>query len=310
MSKVAIITLLYNPDKFLDNYLEAVDQLNYPKDQYSLNLLDNSPSEKHFPDIKQKTKRESEYQINLERSPSNLGFSGGNNYWFEQLIDSNYDYFFLLNQDSEIEADCIKNLVEMAEANPKAGLVEAIQTPKEHPKCYDPETFETSWCSGGGVLIRRVALKEIGFFDHRFFLYCEDVDLSWRMWGANWQCLICHNAKYTHITEEADADKDQSIRYFYSFRNGILMHYKYDNLQGIFRYLIESFAVCFKQDPVRKKAYLKGWLSGFKQFSYYAFKRIVSPTKKSKWIIFNGFEFGERRAFTDTEDGRRVFTNE
>ena len=310
MAKVAIITLLYNPDKFVDNYLSSIGQLDYPIEDLSLCLLDNSPSDDYFPKIQEKIK-DPKFQINceikLEKSSSNLGFSGGNNHWFEKLIDSEYDYFFLLNQDSEIRSDCISKLVAMADKNPQAGLVEAIQEPKEHPKCYDPETFETSWCSGGGVLIRRTALKEIGFFDHNFFLYCEDVDLSWRMWNANWKCLVCREAMYTHITEEADEDKDQSIRFFYSFRNGLLMHYKYDTWYGIFKHISQAFAVCFLQDPVRKKAFLKGWFAGLAHFPYYAFKKLTTFQENSKWITFNRFEYGERREFKDTEDGKRVF---
>lgn len=308
MPKVALITLLYKPDKFLDNYLKSIEKLDYPKEDLSLYLLENSPTREYLPTVQEKIK-DFKYQVKLEKSSENLGFSGGNNFWFEKLIDSDFDYFFLLNQDSEIEESCISELVKMAEANPKAGLIEAIQKPKEHPKCFDPETFETSWCSGGGVLIRRQALKEVGFFDHNFFLYCEDVDLSWRMWNANWQCLICRNAFYTHITEEADEDKDQSIRYFYSFRNGIYMHYKYDSWTGIFKYLAESLAVCFKQDPIRKKEFLKAWFAGAIRFPIYAAKKLFSKNKRSQWVIFNGFEYGKRREFKDTEDGQRVFIN-
>ena len=172
MPKVALITLLYNPDDFLDNYLKSIGQLDYPTDQLTINLLDNSPTPDHFPVIEKKVSHPDfniNFQVNLERSKTNLGFSGGNNYFFEKLINSDFDYFFLLNQDSEIRKNCIHELVKMAEINPDAGLIEAVQEPKEHPKCFDSKTFETSFCSGGGVLIRKTALKEIGFFDHRFF---------------------------------------------------------------------------------------------------------------------------------------------
>ena len=42
--------------------------------------------------------------------------------------------------------------------------------------------------SGSAALYRRKMLDEIGLFDERFFLYCEDTDLGLRARWAGWEC--------------------------------------------------------------------------------------------------------------------------
>lgn len=62
------------------------------------------------------------------------------------------------------------------------GLVEARQTPIEHPKEYDRLSGETSWGSGAAALVPTSVFHEVGGFDETcFFMYCDDVDLSWRI---------------------------------------------------------------------------------------------------------------------------------
>jgi GT2 family glycosyltransferase len=62
-----------------------------------------------------------------------------------------------------------------------AGIVEARHLPLEHQKAYDPVTGATGWASGACSLVGAAVLDTVGGYDtDAFFLYCDDVDLSWR----------------------------------------------------------------------------------------------------------------------------------
>jgi GT2 family glycosyltransferase len=67
---------------------------------------------------------------------------------------------------------------------------------------YDTEGDVFSAC-GGAALYRRAALDDVrlrdGFvFDERLFMYCEDVDLGWRLQRARWRCVFAPHALVYH----------------------------------------------------------------------------------------------------------------
>lgn len=307
---IDLITLLYNCQKHLPAYLQALEALDYPADLLRINLLDNTGDPEHFKQVQTIIEQQNlKFKVRLEFSKVNLGFSGGNNYYFEKLnSDNSFPYFFLLNQDGQIANDCLSQLTFFIDQYPDIGMLEARQTPKEHPKYFNPETFETSWCSGGGVLIKKEALKKAGFFDDNFFLYCEDVDLSWRIRLAGFTCRFCPKASYYHQTEELDREKDHSVRYFYSFRNTFYMHFKYNSLWGIFKHIARAIIICAYQQGQKRSIYFKAMLQALKKLPFYLANR-KNTYLKNPWINFAGFEFGSRREFMDMPDGRRIFIN-
>jgi GT2 family glycosyltransferase len=109
---------------------------------------------------------------------ANLGSAEGNNrLWAE--VDT--DLVLILNPDTVLAPDALVELVAPLR-RPGVGLVDARQLPIEHPKDYDPATGDTSWASGACSMVPAAVIREIGGYDSRsFFLYCDDVDFSWRV---------------------------------------------------------------------------------------------------------------------------------
>src|SRR5262249_49586188 len=103
--------------------------------------------------------------------------------------------------DTELPPDTIARLHEIAAGDDaRVAAWEARQLPHEHPKDYDPVTGETAWCSGACVLLRRAAFDAVGGFDPAYFLYGEDVDLSWRLRAAGWRLRYVPRATVRHFT--------------------------------------------------------------------------------------------------------------
>jgi GT2 family glycosyltransferase len=138
------------------------------------------------------------------------------------------EYMFLLNPDTELEPRCLELLLERAESNDGIAMCEARQIPREHPKAFDPSTGETTWCSGAAVLIRRSAFNEAGGFNERlYFMYCEDVDLSWQLWLRGWKCVYVPEAAVKHFTHDLVPGKRRTMENYFSFRNSLFLYYRF-----------------------------------------------------------------------------------
>jgi GT2 family glycosyltransferase len=67
------------------------------------------------------------------------------------------------------------------------------------PKYYDPVSGITEWCSGACILIPALIYRELKGFDEQFFMYCEDVDFSWRARALGFTCYVNINALLFHF---------------------------------------------------------------------------------------------------------------
>jgi GT2 family glycosyltransferase len=125
----------------------------------------------------------------------NVGSAGGHN---RLLVDLDRDLVMILNPDTIVAPDLLSELVH-AVRQPGVGLVEARQLPMEHPKDYDPITGNTSWASTACALVPRLVVADVKGFDaSTFFLYCDDVDFSWRIRLAGYRLVFQPSARLFH----------------------------------------------------------------------------------------------------------------
>jgi N-acetylglucosaminyl-diphospho-decaprenol L-rhamnosyltransferase len=174
----------------------------------------HSPTEGAWPD---------ELRPFVEWAPSNPGFGAGHNKLMTAAFQRGADAYVCMNPDAALHRDCLRELCLVAERH-GVGLVEARLFPAEHPKPYDNVTGETEWCAGTVLLITRALFETIGGFDERFFLYCEDVDLSWRARAAGFSVHVAHRALAFHYVEERSREqwREQAVH-----RSAVLLGQKY-----------------------------------------------------------------------------------
>ena len=179
----------------------------------------------------------------------NLGSARGHN---RLLADAASDLLVIANPDVLAAPNLLIELVD-AWARPGIGFVEARQLPIEHPKYYDPQTGETSWASTACAVGSTKLFKELNGFDaDTFFLYCDDVDFSWRVRLAGLKVMHQPSAVVFHdkrLTNEGGWIVGAAERY-YSAEAGLLLPYKYSRPDLTDKYL-EIFAASDDEHLIR-----------------------------------------------------------
>lgn len=151
-------------------------------------------------------------------NPRNLGFGAAINQGWRR---SRAEYVATINDDAVARPYWLEAFLEVMDHHPESGmgasrvllagrgvldsagmLICADGSSKQRGHGEPPETYrevdEVLFPSGSAAIYRRQMLDDIGGFDERFFLYCEDTDLGLRARWAGWKCLYVPGAVVEH----------------------------------------------------------------------------------------------------------------
>lgn len=154
----------------------------------------------------------------------NLGSAKGHNRLAE---GSTADFLLIQNPDVASSPRLIENLLQPFQDD-SVGIVEAKQLPIEHPKDYDQVSGQTSWASTASAMVRSSTFVDIGGFDSdTFFLYCDDVDFSWRIREAGLHVVFQPAATVFHdkrLSTSGGWQPTESEIYYSAEAAMLLMH--------------------------------------------------------------------------------------
>lgn len=157
------------------------------------------------------------------------GFAENHNILFEKSEKT--ESFVLINPDCIPIKSSIDNLI--SEKKQDVAIVEGRQWPFEHPKEYNRETYETPWASGAFELIDSNFYNSIGGMDEIYYLYDEDVDLSWQAWLNGYKVIYNPKAPIIHFTNgNFYRDDIMSDEEYYSSRNFLIISRKFFGADG------------------------------------------------------------------------------
>lgn len=209
---ISIIIPNYNGKHFLGGCLSSIALQSYR--DFETILVDNASHDGSVAFVK-----ENFPWTSILVNPENLGFAGGTN---AGIRIARGQYILTLNNDTRLEPDFLREMSVAMESNPRTGII----APKM--LLMDGRINSTGMCisrSGaawnrgmfendngqysapdrvigacaGAALFRRSLFNDIGLFDEDFFLYHEDVDLSFRAFLAGWDCLYWPKAVVWHV---------------------------------------------------------------------------------------------------------------
>jgi N-acetylglucosaminyl-diphospho-decaprenol L-rhamnosyltransferase len=174
-----------------------------------------------------------------------LGFGANHNQVIRRVVaDGSARHVLVLNDDTELGPGSVAKMVASLDADPDLGAVvptvldgegraAATRLSWPSPRSWlradrsdvtelpDPEH---GWLQGSCLLVRVDALRQVGGFDERFFLFYEDVDLSQRLVRGGWGLGVCPEATVVHHGH-ATVFKDDIVDA--TFRHGLRSRYLY-----------------------------------------------------------------------------------
>lgn len=218
----------------------------------SLLLGDSSPSPVLTAGHLQRLQHEFSGRLHIDYDyfGSNLGSAAGHN---RLAAASDSEFVVTMNPDVVFAFDAIENLL-LAFVEPGTGMAEAKQIPIEHPKEFDSITGRTSWATTAAAAIWRPLFEELGGFDaDTFFLYCDDVDFSWRVRMAGYNVLYQPSAVVMH-DKRLDGDGlwvTTEAELYYSALAGLLLTWKWSR-DDLTRSYLEFFEA--QGEPHHKRA--------------------------------------------------------
>jgi GT2 family glycosyltransferase len=104
---------------------------------------------------------------------------------------------FVTNPDVVFGGTCLAQMWRRT-SEARVGLIEARQLPLEKMRDYDPITGVTSWADGSCTLVRGDLWRTLDGYDETFFLYGDDVDMSWRARLAGFDVVHVSAARVFH----------------------------------------------------------------------------------------------------------------
>ena len=193
--------------------------------------------------------------VRIIESGHNLGFSKANNIAIRQ---STAEYVLMLNPDTIVAEDAIRMIIDFADSHPQAGGIgvrmhndwgttaresrrglpspmtsfyKMIGLSKRLPQHRKFGRYYMGWLpwdspsrievvSGACFLVRRKALDEVGLMDEDYFMYGEDIDLSYRLLKGGWENWFVP-ADIIHY--KGESTQKTSFNYVHVFYNAMLI---------------------------------------------------------------------------------------
>ena len=257
--KLSVIIVNYNVKYYLDqcirSVLRAFEEMNTPAE---IIVVDNHSADGSVDYLEKRYPQMLFPMVRFVRSAHNLGFARANNIAIRQ---SRGEYVLLLNPDTIVGEDALKASVDFMDAHEDAGAVgvrmlgaqgrramesrRGLPTPMvsffkmlgfcnrwPHHRLFGKyymgylpwdEPCQIEVVSGAYCMLRRKALDEVGLLDEDFFMYGEDIDLSYRVLKGGY-----HNyyLPVDILHYKGESTQKSSFRYVHVFYEAMLIFFR------------------------------------------------------------------------------------
>jgi len=260
MKKLSVIIVSYKVRYYLEQCIVSVERATKDIDREIL-VVDNHSGDGTVEYLRTRFAD----RITLIESSHNLGFSRANNIAIRQ---SESEYVLLLNPDTFVSETSISEVLGFMDTHPKAGGAGVMMHNADGSVALESRRgLPTPWVSlqkmlgvskryymsqlpwdkpgqievvsGAFFMLRRKAIDKVGMLDEDFFMYGEDIDLSYRILKGGYENWYIP-AKIVHYKGESTVKS--SFRYVHVFYQAMLIFFRkhYSHLSWVVSIPIKS----------------------------------------------------------------------
>lgn len=303
MRNVFISILNFNGNSNTLDCVESLRKIDASGFKLTILVVDNGSSEKLslLNELSQKIK------LKIIINGKNLGFSGGHNMGIKYAMENGADYIVILNNDTYVHKNFLKELLEVAESDNEIGILS--------PKIYFAPGFEfhkdrygkeemgkVFWYAGGemdwdnvighhrGVdeidkgqfdkveetelatgccmLIKKEVISRIGTFDKKYFLYYEDADLVMRAKRSGFKIVYVPRSVIWHKNAGSVGGSGSVLQDYFITRNRLIFGFRFAPVRSRLALLRESLNLVSKGRRWQKQGALDFYLRRLGKGSY------------------------------------------
>jgi len=256
MIAATVIIVAYESGAFLQPCVDALAAQTF--EDFEAVIVDNASSDGSVRDL-----RSPDDRFRVLSLGRNTGFAAANNL---AAASSSSEFLVLLNPDAVPDAAWLETLIATARTAPDIASVGSLQRRLDNPEVLDgvgdvwhvaglawrageghpaagaPGDGEIFGPCGAAALYRREAFVALGGFDERFFCYCEDVDLAFRLRSAGYRSVRASSAVVRHAGSGISGRRSD-FTLFHGHRNRIWTFVK--NTPGIWFWLLLPYHLAF-----------------------------------------------------------------
>lgn len=309
MTRVLVIVVTHDSYHTIDACLASLETALGGDFEGSTLVVDNASADGTVARIRARFPR-----VGLLEAGGNRGFAAGNNLGIEQAFAEGREFVYLLNPDAQVSAGFLEQACAAMDADPRAAAVQSLLLLEpdgaridssgnrihflgfgfcdQHgaPREEAPDRArEIGFASGAGVLLRLSALAEIGLLEERLFLYCEDLDLCWRLRLAGHSVRLAPGSIVLHRHDFAR----NPGKYFYLERNRWLVLLRVASARTL---LLLAPALLASEVAILLLALRSGWASQ----KLRALAALASPSTW-RYLASSRREVQRRRRLRDRE---------
>lgn len=246
MKSIGVVICNYNKCEYSLRCIKSV--LESDTDDFTIYFVDNGSTDNSVHKVREKYGNE----VVIIENGINMGSAGGFNSGIKRVLSAGHNYVMLIDNDVQIDDQCIINMRDYLIHNPETGMVGAKIYHQHDPsfiqqfgsdvdlKRYQIKTFyadvpdspdipqlvECTTLSTTTVMLPTNVIKSVGLIPEEYFMYWDDMDWGYRINKAGYKLIALGNAKAIHEMAPFIRKEDTSSLY-YQWRNAIHFFMKY-----------------------------------------------------------------------------------